>query len=205
LLDQFLAGTDIPKAFVLGLIHTETGGTFDPLIYNWTKPGGGYGVDYAQADAPAAVKWTKAGDGGFAHNPHAVGLFQILDYWRLKNGAKYPKLGPSFAGVPLPTLNSMLDPEQNIRAGMANLKIQWGRLPAGMPEADKEAAAYFGHNQGGQSLLNGLAKAKNKLSARDVIAAAGVGMAGAPLTVALATATRGGLWAQLGDLKAALA
>lgn len=205
LLDQRLAGTDIPKAFVLGLIHTETGGTFDPLIYNWTKPGGGYGVDYAQAGAPDTVKWAKAGDGGFAHDPHAVGLFQILDYWRLANGKKYPKLGPSFAGVPLPTLNSMLDPEQNLRAGMANLKIQWGRLPAGMPLADKQAAAYFAHNQGGQALLNGLAKTTNKLSARDVIKAAGAGMAGAPLTVALATAARGGLWAQLGDLKEALA
>lgn len=210
ILDAQLSGTGIPKAFVLGLIHTETGGTFDPYIYNWTRkdPATGktsYPAAYADPNGVDAVKWAKPGDGGFAHDPHAVGLFQILDYWRLANGRKNPKLGPSFAGVPLPTLKSMLDPETNIRAGLANLKIQWNRLPAGMSEADKEAAAYFAHNQGGQPLLNGLAKASNKLSARDVIKAAGAGMAGAPLTVALATASRGALWAQLGDLKEALA
>ena len=176
----------IPKWMVLAIIHTETGGTFDPGIYNY-RDGGKYKVGYWRLGAPLPT------------NSWANGLFQIL---RKFTRDHVPK---GTTGYDI-DFKDVFDPEKNIYAGLKMLKYNWEkRVPAQASDADKLALLYFSHNQGGPTLGVGLAKTKNKLSARDVITAAGAGMAGAPLTVALATATRGGLWAQLGDLREALA
>lgn len=176
----------IPKWMVLAIIHTETGGTFDPGIYNY-REGGKYRVGYWRPGTPLPT------------NSHANGLFQILRKYTRDNVPK------GTVGYDV-DFKDVFDPERNIYAGLKMLRGQWERrVPAQASAADQLALLYFAHNQGGGALAKGLGAATDKLSARDVITAAGAGMAGAPLTVALATATRGGLWAQLGDLKEALA
>jgi hypothetical protein len=193
LIDKYRGG--IPKAFVLGIMHTETGGTFNPLIYNYPYKSGRGGVAYAAAGAGTY------GDGWFKYNPHAIGLFQILQGYK-KDYSRYGGFDHELS------IRELLDAENNVRAGLGALKIHWQKRITKVPQAsdaDKLAMLYFCHNQGGGYLDKGLAATKNGLSARDVIKAVGAGMAGAPLTVALATASRGGMWAQLGDLKDVLA
>jgi hypothetical protein len=169
----------IPKWMVMGIIHTETGGTFDPNIYNIR---GTY-------EAKRWVPGTPMPTNSWAH-----GLFQILRKFTRDNVPK-GKTGYDIE------FKELFDPEKNIYAGLKMLKFQWDkRVPAKASDADKLALLYFSHNQGGPTLGIGLSKAKNKLSAGDVIKAAGASMAGKPLSVALATATRGGLWEQLGAL-----
>lgn len=145
----------VPPPVSMAIIDIESAGTFDPYIYNWTKSaadGGGYGVAYADHGAAPVAKWMKPGDGGFAHDPHAVGLFQILDIWRLRNGKKTGT--PNYAGYPLPMLTDMVDPEKNIAAGLKNLNIQWARILKLMPLIIPGTPAfwialYYTHNQGG--------------------------------------------------------
>lgn len=176
----------IPKWMVLAIIHTETGGTFDPGIYNYYE-GGKLKVGRWRSGEPLPI------------NSHANGLFQILRKYTRDHVAK-GKVGYDV------DFRDVFDAEKNIYAGLKELRKKWDKyVPAQASDADKLALLYFSHNQGPGALAAGLKAAANKLSARDVIKAAGAGMAGAPLTVALATASRGKSWAQLGDLKEVLA
>jgi hypothetical protein len=77
----------VPFGVAMAMMDHESG--FDPYIYNWTKkdPAGGkptYPKDKAKPGAPVVEKWEKPWDGGFEHDPHAVGLYQILDGIRIK-------------------------------------------------------------------------------------------------------------------------
>lgn len=172
----------VPKWMALAIIHTETGGTFDPNIYNH-KVDGKY----------KAARWVPGTP--FPTDSWAHGLFQILRKYTRDNVPK-GKVGYDV------DLKDVFDPGQNVYAGLKELQKKWDKyVPAAASDADKLAMLYFSHNQGGGALDKGLKATSNKLNARDVITAAGAGMAGAPLSVALATASRGKLWSQLGDLK----
>jgi hypothetical protein len=177
---------DVPWILAMAIIHTETGGTFDPTIYNYYYKGPDgkdkLGVDYAR-------------DGKFTHKPWAIGLFQILEKWRsLQKG--------TYAGVSLPTVESLLNPELNIKAGMANLNIQLKRverLAPGISDVEKWKLVYFGHNQGGGALEKGLKAAKDKTNAGEVVLAAG--KTNYELSVAEKTATRVAVWDSIRAIK----
>jgi hypothetical protein len=188
-------GDRVPPAVAAAIIDIETRGEFEPTIYNYGLPGGGYGVAYATPGAPPVAKWMRPGDGGFAHNPHAVSLFQILDYWRLENGKKTGT--PSFAGYPLPLLNDMINPEKNIAAGLKNLNVQWARIRRLMPKlggAEFWTALYYAHNQGGGAF--------EQIAKADAGSVKGLIKNARHLAVAVQVALRVPVWAALAPASA---
>lgn len=180
-----------PPPLFMAVLDIESVGTFSPLIYNYypLKPDGTKDftrveVDYATPNGPLVMAWKQPGDGGFAHDPHAVGLGQILDSLRLK--AK----PPGYGGVPLLYLNDMIVPEKNLRAVAGNLNIQWGRIQKHASVLRPQlqyALLYLAHNQGGQPLLDALASS-DKSNALALFTAAK--RTGKPMKVALDVASR---------------
>lgn len=162
-------GPDIPFGLKMAMIEHESADTFDPLIYNYyvkdysKNPDGEPVVNEkgkkilrstrATPGAAPVVRWLAANraepmkNGGFAYDPHAVGLLQILDNIRINP----PKGQPfNYGGVPLPYLNDLIDPEKNIKAALAgaqaNAKTIKGR---GVTDEDLLGRLiYFAHAEG---------------------------------------------------------
>jgi hypothetical protein len=184
-----------PPALFMAILDVETGGTFNPYIYNYyyKKPGTQKkckGVACATPGAGPVAEWKAEGDGGFKYDPHAVGLGQILDCIRLK-GKKGGKSWPSYGDVSLPNLTDLVDPARNIEAVAGNLNLQWSRIQAkaaDAPDNVKWALLYLAHNQGGGPLKKALASDASRGDVDALFAAAGSGMSGAPKTVALKVA-----------------
>ena len=163
----------VPFGTALAIFEHES--DFEALIYNYyVKDRQGNLVrdekgnkilrrETATPGATPVVRWTLANqdhpelNGGFAHDPHAVGLGQILDDLRLN--AK-PKMG--FGGVALPYLTDLIDPEKNIHASLANLNnelIKWGiAAKAGKDSWLLSALTYWVHANGSGTLVGGRGK-----------------------------------------------
>ena len=183
-----------PRALYMALLEVESAGTFDPTIYNYyplkddgSKDTSRVKVAYADPSAPQVTKWTKYKHGPCEHDPHACGLGQILDLWRLRANPY------GYGNYPLPCLNDLFDPEKNIAAVAGALNPWWAKLlKSGAPDPVKWALLYLAHNQGPEFVRIALANAADKTSAASLFAAAG--KTGKPMAVALGVASRVPFW-----------
>lgn len=183
-----------PPSLFMAILEVESAGTFDPTIYNYyplkddgKKDTSRVKVAYATPGAPLTDKWRKPGDGGCQFDPHACGLGQILDLWRLKANPY------GYGNYPLPNLNDLFDPEKNIAAVAGKLNPWWDKIvKSGVPDPIKWALLYLAHNQGGEFVRIALANAGDKTSAQSLFAAAG--KTGKPMAVAVGVASRVPFW-----------
>jgi len=167
---------EISFGLKMAMIEHESANTFDPVIYNY------YVKDYsvnpkgepvkgkngrkilkatrALPGAPLVEKWLPENrsdpmkNGGFQFDPHAVGLFQILDDIRIN-----PRPGKPFnyGGVPLPYLNDLIDPEKNIRAALAGAQSNVKEIKGNgvTDESLIDKLIYFAHADGIGRLTKG--------------------------------------------------
>jgi hypothetical protein len=128
--------------FGVGMAILEHESNFDPYVYNYYYVSGG---KKKLGRARACQGCGTYGDGWFEHDPHAVGLGQILDYIRQKQGG--------YAGVSMPKMTDLLDPAKNIHGSMAgaqtNLKWLVANVGGGIPATALATLIYAGHAEGG--------------------------------------------------------
>ena len=149
---------------VMAMIEHESANTFDPYIYNYTfvnpkTKKTSYPSARATQGAALVEEWKNPGDGGFQHDPHAVGLLQILDRIRINLDKKKVSHKPfGYAGVPLPYLNDLVDPEKNVKAALAGANANAKKLKAAVPGISGvllDELIYWCHANGRGTLTGG--------------------------------------------------
>lgn len=129
--------------FGVGAAILEHESNFDPFVYNYYYVGANGKKKLGRARACQGCG--TFGDGWFEHDPHAVGLGQILDYIRAKQGG--------YAGVSMPKMTDLIDPAKNIHGSLAgaqaNLKWLVANVGGGLPATALATLIYAGHAEGG--------------------------------------------------------
>lgn len=149
--EQYRGKVPWPDAMAMGEHESE----HDPLLYNYYPVENGVKntkkleQSRATPGAPPCARWTKPGDGGCAHDPHACGDMQILDSIRLHDGG--------YGGVKLPLLNDLFDAEKNIQAALAGRSRDYERImAAGVTDPVLlRLCGYLAHTEGLGVLIGG--------------------------------------------------
>lgn len=163
LVDQYRG--NVPWAVAMAMCEHES--EFDVTVYNYTFKNPSTGkVSYPKTNAKpsdALVEvWEKPGDAGCQHDPHACGLFQILDGIRInlakdKDGVRRPHKPYGYGGFPLPYLNDLFDPEKNIQAALKARSSEAAAMAsyAGGDSVFLAELIYFCHAEGKGKLTGG--------------------------------------------------